>query len=217
MPAAASWSAGRAPGRCPPTWPWRPWRWPAGPAGASWMGWCITRTGAIAGHPLHRTPGRGGSGYLGGLPRGLVRQRLGRDDHRPVQGRADPPPGPMAGPGRGRGRHLGVGRLVQPPPPLGAIGHLPPAELEATSWRRKLQPASTNSSNQASGEPGRFRQGPTVGSSVAHAPERLAACYSFLHFPQGRPCGRPPPAAVLGRQRCDGQRDRLALSTGVET
>jgi hypothetical protein len=69
---------------------------------------------------LHRTVGRGRRGDLGGLPRRQLRQRPGRDDHRAVQDRADPPPRPLEGPGRGRIRHLGVGRLVQPPPAPGA-------------------------------------------------------------------------------------------------
>ena len=33
---------------------------------------------------------------------------------------------------------------------------------------------------------------------MAHAPERFAARYNFLHFPQGRPCGRPPAALRPG-------------------
>ena len=45
-PSAASWSAGRPPGRCAPTWPWMRWRWPSGAAKPGWRDWCITRTGA---------------------------------------------------------------------------------------------------------------------------------------------------------------------------
>ena len=48
------------------------------------------------------------------------RQRPGRDGHRAVQGRTDPPPWPLEGPRPDRVRHLGVGRLVQPPPAAGA-------------------------------------------------------------------------------------------------
>jgi hypothetical protein len=37
-------------------------------------------------------------------------------------------------------------------------------------------------------------------------PLMVPAGYNFLYFSQGRPCGRPPAAAVLGRQRHDGHR-----------
>jgi HTH-like domain/Integrase core domain len=85
--------------------------------------------------PLHRAAGRGRRGRLGRLPRRLVRQRLGGNDHRAVQDRADPPPRSLEGHRRGRVRHPGVGRLVQPPPapgadqprPTGGVrGRLPP-------------------------------------------------------------------------------------------
>jgi hypothetical protein len=42
---------------------------------------------------------------------------------------------------------------------------------------------------------------------VTHQPRQhtliVPARYNFLYFPQGRPCGRPPSAAVLGRQDPD--------------
>ena len=44
--------------------------------------------------PLHRAPGRGRHRALGRQRRRQLRQRAGRDDQRPVQGRGDPPPGP---------------------------------------------------------------------------------------------------------------------------
>jgi putative transposase len=72
------------------------------------------------GSQLHRTPRRDRRGHLGRLPRGLLRQRPGRDHHRPLQDRTHPLARSMEGPGRGRVRHLGVGRLVQPSPPVGA-------------------------------------------------------------------------------------------------
>jgi hypothetical protein len=74
MPSAASWSAGRPPGRCGPTWPWTRWRWPAGAGRLGWRGWSITRTGrSISVDSLHRPPGRGGSSHLGRLSRRQLR------------------------------------------------------------------------------------------------------------------------------------------------
>jgi hypothetical protein len=97
-PSAASWLAGRFPGRCALTWPWTPSRWPSGAARPSWRGWSITRTGQpIPVCPPHRTLGRGGSGHLGGLARRQLRQRPGRDDHRAVQDRTGPPAWPLEG------------------------------------------------------------------------------------------------------------------------
>jgi putative transposase len=75
--------------------------------------------------PLHRTPRRIRRRHLGRLGRRQLRQRAGRDDHRPVQDRADPPARPLEGHRPGRVRHLGVGRLVRPPPAPGA--HRPPS------------------------------------------------------------------------------------------
>ena len=56
-------------------------------------------------------------------------------DHRLVQDRADPPPRTLARPGRRRDRDAGMGRLVQQPPPLGAIGNIP---------RPRPKPATTS-------------------------------------------------------------------------
>jgi putative transposase len=67
-------------------------------------------------HPLHRTAWPSGGGHLGRLPWRQLRQRAGRDDHRAVQDRAGPPARPLEGHRPGRVRHLGMGRLVQPPP-----------------------------------------------------------------------------------------------------
>jgi len=103
-------------------------------------------------------PGRGRGGHLGRLPRRLVRQRPGRDDHRAVQDRADPPARPLEGHRPGRVRHLGVGRLVQPPPapgahrprPAGRVrGRLPP---EGGS-----QPHYPTQGPEPRVNPGRFR------------------------------------------------------------
>jgi putative transposase len=89
------------------------------------------------GSSQHRAVGRGRGGHLGGLPRGLVRQRAGRDDHRPVQDRTGPPARPLEGHRPGRVRHLGVGRLVNHRRLLEPIGHVPPADFEAAYWRRE--------------------------------------------------------------------------------
>ena len=63
-------------------------------------GWCSTRTGQpIPCSPLHRAARRGRRGHLGRLGRRLLRQRVGRDHHRVVQDRADPPTRPLEGPG----------------------------------------------------------------------------------------------------------------------
>jgi putative transposase len=53
------------------------------------------RGSPVSGYPLHRPPRRGRRGHLGRLARRFLRQRLGRDHHRPVQDRADPPARPL--------------------------------------------------------------------------------------------------------------------------
>jgi putative transposase len=86
------------------------WRWASGVGRPSWRGWYITRTGQpIPVHPLHRAARRGRRHRLGRFPRRQLRQRPGRDDHRAVQGRADPPARPLEGHRRGRVRHPGMG------------------------------------------------------------------------------------------------------------
>ncbi len=63
--------------------------------------------------PLHRAPGRGRHRALGGQPRRLLRQRLGRVGDRAVQDRGDPAARTVA---RARGRRVRdarVGGLVQ--------------------------------------------------------------------------------------------------------
>jgi hypothetical protein len=120
-PSAASSSAGRPPARCAPTWPWTPWRWPAGAAKPSWRGWCITRTGAANTCPSatpNAWPRPGRSPRW--APEATATTTPGRDDHRAVQDRTDPPVRPLEGHRRSRVRHPGVGRLVQPPPAPGA-------------------------------------------------------------------------------------------------
>jgi len=57
---------------------------------------------AVPGHPLHRAPGGGWSGDVGGVKRGLVGQRTRRDDHRPLQDRARPPARTLEGDRRRR-------------------------------------------------------------------------------------------------------------------
>ena len=110
---------------CAPTWPWTPWSM------AVWQrqrrdqrrapvdrGWSTTPTAACStsrsatpnGSPRPaRSPrsARAGDSYDNAAAESL---------NRPVQDRADPPPRTLARPGRRRARHLGMGRLVQPPP-----------------------------------------------------------------------------------------------------
>jgi putative transposase len=87
--------------------------------------------------PRHRAVGRGRGGHLGGLPRGLLRPRAGRDDRGRVQDRTDPPARPWKGIDQVEYATLewvdwfNHRRLLEP------IGHVPPAELEAASWRRE--------------------------------------------------------------------------------
>lgn len=69
---------------------------------------------SIPGRALHRAPGRGSGGCLGGFPGRQLRQRPGRILQRSLQDRADSPRRSLARTG-GRGvRHLGIPRLVQP-------------------------------------------------------------------------------------------------------
>lgn len=66
--------------------------------------------------PLQRTAGRGRHRAVGGQSRRQLRQRAGRDDQRPAQGRADPPPRAVEDQGSGRTGDPGMGVLVQPSP-----------------------------------------------------------------------------------------------------
>ena len=85
---------------CAPTWPSTPWRWPSGPRrdAHDWPGWSITPT-AAANTLSSATPS--GSPRPARSPRSArrrqLRQRPGRDHHRAVQDRADPPRGPWRG------------------------------------------------------------------------------------------------------------------------
>jgi hypothetical protein len=115
------------------------------------------RGGQYLAIPLHRTTDRSWGGDLGRLPRRQLRQRPGRDHHRAVQDRADPPAWPLEGHRRGRVRHLGVGRLVQPssapgadrPPPTGRVrGRLPP--------KGGPQPSCSTQATEPPVNPGRF-------------------------------------------------------------
>jgi hypothetical protein len=54
-----------------------------------------------------------------------LRQSVGRVDHRAVQDRADQTSLPVTHPGPGRVRDRGVGRQVQPPPPLRVLRRHP--------------------------------------------------------------------------------------------
>jgi transposase InsO family protein len=107
-----------------------PWR--AGGVGAS-----LGQGQPVSRHPLHRTPRRGRRGHLGGLPWRLLRQRPGRDHHRAVQDRADPPAWPWKGLDEVEYATLewvdwfNHRRLSAP------IGYVPPAEFEADYHRRE--------------------------------------------------------------------------------
>ncbi len=129
-------------------------KWPSGPAAA--RGWCTTRIAAAnTCYSLHRAARRGRGRRLGRLPWRQLRQRAGRDDHRAVQDRADPPARPLEG-GRGRRiRHLGVGRLVQPPSTAGAHWACPAGRIRGRPPQEGgPQTTLPHSSNRASGEPG---------------------------------------------------------------
>jgi len=72
-------------------------------------------------HPVHRTARRGRYRTLCGQSWRQLRQRLGRDHQRAVQGRIDPPPGTLEDHRIGGTGHAGMGVLVQSPPSAG--GH----------------------------------------------------------------------------------------------
>jgi putative transposase len=92
-----------------------------------------------------------------GSQRRLVRQRAGRDDHRAVQDRVDPPARRLEGDRRGRVRHLGVGRLVQPPPAPGADRLHPAGRVRGHIPKRgePQLPCSTQAT-ESPVNPGRF-------------------------------------------------------------
>ena len=93
--------------------------------------WSITATGfAIRLHPLHRAAGRSRHRAVGGQHGRQLRQRVGRDHQRSVQGRTHPPAGTME---VLRSRRMATlewvdwfnhHRLLEP------IGYIPPAEAE---------------------------------------------------------------------------------------
>jgi hypothetical protein len=149
------------------------------------------RGSPIAVHPLHRAPGRGRCRHLGRHPRRLLRQRAGRDDHRAVQDRADPPARPVEGHRRPRVRHLGVGRLVQPPPAPGA--HWPPPTGRVRGRIPETGRPQLLCSTQATEppmNPGRIRwwpmstepTGPT--SEQRAVPHSLSTLMSLAHDPR---------------------------------
>ena len=151
MRSVGSWSAGRPRGRCAPTWPWTRWRWPSGAARPSWRGWCITPTGASQYLSIRYTERLAEAGAVTsvGSRRRLVRQRPRRDHHRAVQDRADPPARPLERHRRRRIRHLGVGRLVQPPPAPGTHRLCPTSRVRGR-LPPKGGPKQLDSSNRAS-------------------------------------------------------------------
>ena len=83
---------------------------------------------------LHRAPRRQRHRGVGGVPRRQLRQCPGRGHHRALQDRAGPPPRPLARPRRPRTRHLGMGRLVQPP------AHPPPQRRPRPPSRSRGSP-----------------------------------------------------------------------------
>ena len=101
------------------------------------MGWCITRTGAAnTFHPLHRTTRRGGSGHSVGsrgdsFDNALAETIIGLYKTELIRRR-----GPWKGLDEVEYATLewvdwfNHRRLLEP------IGHLPPAEFEATYWRK---------------------------------------------------------------------------------
>ena len=110
-------------------------------------------------------------GALGGLARRLVRQRPGGNDHRAVQDQADPPPRPLEGHRRGRVRHPGVGRLVQPPPaPARPLAMSRPPSSRPPTTEGRTQAASTDSSTQASTKPGALQASCGVVAGCGRSP-----------------------------------------------
>ena len=88
--------------------------------------------------PLHRTSAGGRHRAIGRQHRRQLRQRLGRDHQRPVQGRVDPPACALEDAGGAGTGHAGMGGLVQPsaPPrtdrlPAAGRGQLPSSTRRA--------------------------------------------------------------------------------------
>jgi hypothetical protein len=104
----------------------------------AWMASFITATaGSICRYPLHRAPRGRRCHHLGGLARGLVRQRPRRALQRPVQGGAHPP-SPVDRAQRCRVRDPLVCRLVQQPTSARRDRHGPTAEFEAADYHQSL-------------------------------------------------------------------------------
>ncbi len=90
-----------------------------------------------------RTPRRGGDRGLRRGGRHELRQRVGRDDQRLVQDRADQTPRPLAQQRRRRVRHRRMGRWYNHRRLYEYCGDMPPADLEALYYdsHQALQPA----------------------------------------------------------------------------
>lgn len=70
------------------------------------------RGGAIRVHPLQRAAGRSWNRAFRGKPWRQLRQRVGRNNQRPLQNRTNPPPGTMENQGVIGTCHAGMGVLV---------------------------------------------------------------------------------------------------------
>ena len=108
-------------------------------------------------HPLHQPAGGSRHLTVGRIGGRFLRQRPRGVRHRPLQDRAHPTEGTVAGPGPGRVRHTGVCGLVQPPAtsrthrahPTSREGGQLPSSTRAS-------PASWTQVKHSPGNPGRF-------------------------------------------------------------
>ncbi len=84
-----------------------------------------------------------------------LRQCVGGNHQRPLQGRDDPPPGTLAQLRSGRTRHPRMGRLVQPPPPLRSPRPDPTRRVRRDPLpSNKLRPRGRDSNQTACMKPG---------------------------------------------------------------
>jgi len=107
---------------------------------------------------IHRAPGRSRHRAVRRQCRRQLRQRVGRDHQRPLQGRGDPPARALAVVRSRRVRQPRMGRLVQPSPAAGAHRQHSPGRSGRPLLRyaRPSTHGSVTQTKQPPGNPGRF-------------------------------------------------------------
>ena len=142
-----------------------------------------------------------------GVERRLVRQCPRRDDQRPLQGRARQKPRALARPRRPRVRHVGMGRLVQQPPPLRSTRTHPTSRVRGRllPLSRKLRQAQQDSNQNACMKPGAVQSGCFPISSWSSSPDRWASAHVPIPRSGSSLFGRPIARLVRRRAHRQGE------------